>query len=528
MVFVAHGPKHYTLIRVGITPRKKLGAGLMQRTIKHTSAPCSPETEQAVLGCCVATPAAFRTTAAMIGNRQGAFFENNHAEIWTALELWYADHDTAPDGAYLASKLFDTVGMDYISKDVINARCLPVNIEYHVGELLRLWKLRTARDTAATIARCADAQDLEGMEAVLTDLNAGMSEVEMTSPLNPQAVIDAPIPAPPVFNGGIVPGNMGILAAVDGAGKSFLCLSLALNIATGKPVIPSFRARQHGKVMFVSYEDAPGNIRFRLNAIAEQAGISTDIFDSINFYFPDDPLFVPNKAGMIDPTALYHALDAEAAKVCPDLIIIDPYSGASAAPENNNEMGAAIGQYLTVLARKHDTAVLVLHHVGKGQVDSESHLAMRGNSGLPSKARWIARLLSTDTENRLRLHVAKDSYHRRMSDVYFERTTAGPLREITGIEIGKARESLSESVVSFVGAHPEHAITLNAIRLNNSPAAKELIAALGASPAETFKAAEYAVIDGRLLQETRNRPNRGGTYDVLILADEEDPSEVPF
>ena len=491
-------------------------------------APASAETEQAVLGCCMGAPEAFRKAAALIGNRQGVFFEQKHAEIWAVLEHWYADHDTAPDGAYLVSSLFDAVGMDYLSCDLVNARCLPVNIDYHTGELLRLWRLRTARDMAATIARCADSQDHEGMAISIESLTQDMLSSEPVNPLNPQSVMDAPIPAPPVFNGGIVPGNMGILAAVDGLGKSFLCLSIALNIATGQPVIPSLRARHRGRVMFIAYEDAPGNVRFRMNSITEHAGISEDVFSDVHFFFPDDPLFVPNKTGMVDTTALYHALDSEIGRVKPALVVIDPYSGASAAPENNNEMGAAIGQHLTVLARKHNTAVLVLHHVGKGQVDSESHLAMRGNSGLPSKARWIARLLSTDTENRLRLHIAKDSYHRRMGDVYFERTSAGPLREITGTEIGRARESLASDIVSFIGDHPDHAITMNAIRLNNSPAAKELITALGASPAEVFKAAEYAVTDGRLLQETRPRPNRGGTYDVLILADEEDSSEVPF
>lgn len=491
-------------------------------------APSSPEMEQAILGCCIGTPAAFHTTAGMIGNRQGVFFEKTHAEIWSVLCDWYQNHDTPPDGAYLVSRLFDAVGMDYLSCDLMNARCLPANIEYHTGELLRLWRLRTARDTATTIARCADSHDHEGMAIGIESLTQDMLSSEPVNPLNPQSVEDAPIPAPPVFNGGIVPGNMGILAAVDGLGKSFLCLSIALNIATGQHVIPSLRARNRGKVMFVAYEDAPGNVRFRMKSITEQAGISEDAFSDIHFFFPDDPLFTPNKTGMIDVTALYHALDAEIGKVKPTLVVIDPYSGASAAPENNNEMGAAIGQHLTVLARKHNTALLVLHHVGKGQVDSESHLAMRGNSGLPSKARWIARLLSTDTENRLRLHIAKDSYHRRMGDVYFERTAAGPLREITGTEIGRARESLADAVVTFIGAHPQHAITLNAVRLNNSPAAKELVTALGASPAEVFKAAEYAVLDGRLSVETRQRPNRGGTYGVLVLAGEDDVSEVPF
>lgn len=490
------------------------------------TAPFSPETEQAVLGCVLAHPAAFRDAAGRIGNRR-VFFDERHSTIWQTINAWYADHDTPPDGTVLVKALPDDVA--YISTDIVNRRCLAANIGYHVHELLRLWKLRTARDAAGELARCADNQNMDVVEKILSELNTDMIETESESPLNPMPVKDAPVPEAPVFTGGIVPGNMGILAAVDGSGKSFLCLSIAMNVVTARPIVPSLRARKRGSVMVLSYEDSPGNIRLRMSAIAEQSGINCgDIFEGIHFFFPEVPLFMPTRDGTVQPTGLYHDLDSEAARIRPDMIIIDPYSGASGVPENNNEMGAAIGQHLNTLAKKHNTAVLVVHHVGKGQVDSESHLAMRGNSGLPSKARWIARLLSTDTPNGLRLHVAKDSYHRRAGDVYFERTDAGPLREITGAEIGKAMEALSVDVVNYVASNPEQAITLNAIRLNNSKSAKALIAAMNASPAEVFRAAEYAIAGGDLSVETRPRPNRGGTYEVLVSESKNEDSEVPF
>ena len=112
-------------------------------------APCSPQTEKAVLGCCQLHPGAYHTAAAMIGDRP-VFFEPKLARIWSVLADWYAGHECRPDGAYIVG----TLGTDVtLAAECVSVSALTPNLPYYCNELLRLWRLRRSRDLAAILPR---------------------------------------------------------------------------------------------------------------------------------------------------------------------------------------------------------------------------------------------------------------------------------------------------------------------------------------------------------------------------------------
>mgnify|MGYP003774802021 CR=1 FL=1 len=326
---------------------------------------------------------------------------------------------------------------------------------------------------------------------------------------------------------------------MDCIGKSMLALDIALSVSTLHPVIPSMRCYREtpGNVMVLSYEDSAENIKRRLYASAERSGIVQEMkqaFDEnrLHFYFPETPVFTQTIDGMIVPTPLFHEIDRESARIKPALIIFDPYSAVSTSPENDNNGGAQVGQFLNALAGKHNCGVLVLHHVAKSRVDDDGHLAMRGNTELPSKARWIARLLSIDGDHdRLRLHIAKDSYHQRIDDVFFQRTLSGALKELTREALSTETDAIRNRVVDFIAKNPELKISKNAVRLNNSKAARALVDSIGATPAQVHDAIVSALKAHYLVEETRKKPN-GREQKILICESnydsEEYADEAPF
>lgn len=497
----------------------------------------SPETEQAVLGCCLGTPAAFKTAVEMIGNRKTVFHEKKHAEIWAVLDEWYQTHDTHPDGAFLASRLFDTVGMDYVSTDLVNARCLPANIEYHVGELIRLWQLRTIRDRAGTMAQCADCGDIEGIETILADLNTDATDC--TVDLLPVASChDAPDPGKPLFKHGMPVGTFGLIIGGDGTGKSYIVMDLLLSCCLGKAInVPSLaRSGLPLKCTYLSYEDPRENIRFRIEHILDAAGLPRemlrDVEESGRLTIITDagPLFIQEGRDVPRPTDTLRALRRHITRNRTDLLVIDPLRAAAAIQnENDNSALNVIAVQLRRMAAETGTTVILVHHANKaagraGREAVKDHQIASGGGALVAACRWEMNLtVDTSDKDCLELAIAKNSYGKRLYGIMLARAPSnGVIRETSGEELGRAKERLMNDVIEYVRAHPDVMITRGAIKLRNSKDAKDMIDALHAKPADVLAAADLAIASGKLTVESRQRPGRKDCISILTAQDNGD------
>ena len=226
-------------------------------------------------------------------------------------------------------------------------------------------------------------------EADLSKIRDAQSEEEIFEALGwPRAwpVTQLPDSAPGKILGAhgqegalLVEGSTLLLSGAGGVAKSAFALSIALGVAMLEDGVwdvlfgDIFRGRG-GKVLFVTYEDAPGEIRQRLQDLANIAchdsGVRRRVFEEqihvLNFT-GGELLFGPS--GSYGPSHLplqgWHGLWREADRLRPVLIVIDPVLAAYAGNQND---AAPVRRFLVLLASaaaEIGAGVLLIAHSNK-------------------------------------------------------------------------------------------------------------------------------------------------------------------
>ena len=205
-------------------------------------------------------------------------------------------------------------------------------------------------------------------------------------------------------------GMLTVFGAEPGAGKSMVALDLARRVIHGEPFpdgAPNAFPRRN--VLLVDAEGAPALLRQR----AEAWGI-----DSERLFL----MLAPTGGGPLD---LAHRVPQRrllrmCAKLDPALVVIDSLAAATAGSENSLEGVRAILGFLSAMARKGGTAMVVVHHLRKrarsvrsatrGRVAADD---LRGSSHISAAARSV-----------MALSVLKESRGRRMPAALREETGA--------------------------------------------------------------------------------------------------------
>ena len=144
------------------------------------------------------------------------------------------------------------------------------------------------------------------------DESTPISVVTAADALNlsePHRVLWADQPAPddaPVVS----VGEVGILAAPSGSGKTYLALDLALAAVSGQtPARACGLAVRPGPVLMASYEDSPARLGRRIRAIQGRAHTAAKLAD---FALVEDlvPLWAPRERSRVgvEPTAAFYRL----------------------------------------------------------------------------------------------------------------------------------------------------------------------------------------------------------------------------
>lgn len=167
---------------------------------------------------------------------------------------------------------------------------------------------------------------------------------------------------------GLTRGNLAMLCATGGSGKTFLAQYIAACVSTGKPLFGQFEVEK-GLVVHVDQEQSPKQTLKRYQRIANSLKIkSLDV-----------------KRGTLD-----HRFDVESdlleikkdlIKLCTGatLVIIDSLKATTTADENS----AAIEPILKILksvAIETNCCMLMIHHKGKGNITSKQ--TGRGHSSI--------------------------------------------------------------------------------------------------------------------------------------------------
>lgn len=189
-----------------------------------------------------------------------------------------------------------------------------------------------------------------------------------------------------LVQGILTEGACGFIAGEPKCYKSWVGLDLALSVATGADFLGTFRVQNPGPVLYIQEEDPAPTLKNRSAKI--WVNKSTDKFELVHeedaaglYWLPpeQDETFDPDvnayiQQGLVisdeawqiwlDET-LAAGMDGEPYR----LLIIDTLMMTAGEVDENRsqEMTTKIFKPLKVLSRKHNVALLVVHHMGKSE-----------------------------------------------------------------------------------------------------------------------------------------------------------------
>ena len=250
-----------------------------------------------------------------------------------------------------------------------------------------------------------------------------------------------------IAQGYLLRGALSVLVGSPGVSKSTLSLAWGVALALGQDwgrLCPADEDRTVGRrkrVLILGFEDNDDEQKRRLSALLRQFSRTPLDLDGrlmrcgpnhIGALIERDTL-----TGSVKASAGLTALEEIIATFKPDVLVIDPLIEAmGAGDENDNGVVSAALSILRALAERHQMAVLLVHHVRKGQVVPGDMDAARGASALIGKVRAGLTLTSMSEQEAaalnipvdrrrhyLRLDDGKSSYAELGSAEWFERLT---------------------------------------------------------------------------------------------------------
>lgn len=223
---------------------------------------------------------------------------------------------------------------------------------------------------------------------------------------------------------GLRAGQVGVVAAPGGSGKSFFLMELAIAIATGYGLITGIQPSP-GAVRLLNFEDDDVDMTNRGIDILNEFEIDDDLTERL-FLHPlaGYRLDLVNRDGVVDQEAVKWLMNiADGMR----LLIIDPLSHITSSDENDNALRTLLVQTLKHVAREKQCGILIAHHTNKGNSDAEQGW-LRGASALVDASRYVLTMQKYKDSWRLRLQWVKLNGTAPIADMALKRERNGVLR----------------------------------------------------------------------------------------------------
>jgi hypothetical protein len=240
------------------------------------------------------------------------------------------------------------------------------------------------------------------------------------------------LPQPEFWIDQLIPaGEVTLLGAHGGMGKTTLALLIAICVCAGKPVLG--KGVKQGRVLLFSAEDPAKVVLWRLHQICRHLGLDPASLEGwlliLDATEHDPVLYAEISDGGIRTgitTAAYAALKAAADQFSADLIIIDNASDSYDADENNRPRVRAFIRALAQLVRDRQGAVTLLAHVDKTTARGIS--AGQGYSGSTAWHNSVrSRLFLSEQDGRPVLEHQKSNLGRKSEPIDLEWADGGVL-----------------------------------------------------------------------------------------------------
>jgi hypothetical protein len=165
---------------------------------------------------------------------------------------------------------------------------------------------------------------------------------------------------------------VGFVAGAPKCCKSWLALDLAVSVASGTPALGRFAVDDVGPALVYLAEDHLAAVRDRVASLCEHRGLDLDRLDLHAISVPSLRLDVRDDLARLDDAL---------ARLRPRLLVLDPLVRLHRCDENSSaEISALLGA-LRELNRRHEVAVVVVHHMSK-KARADLGQGLRGSGDL--------------------------------------------------------------------------------------------------------------------------------------------------
>jgi Bifunctional DNA primase/polymerase, N-terminal/AAA domain/Primase C terminal 1 (PriCT-1) len=209
-------------------------------------------------------------------------------------------------------------------------------------------------------------------------------------------------PVPWIVRGLAARRAISTLTGPSGLSKSTWTLQLAVAVAAGRSDICGYELATPERVWVWSQEDDISQMELRIAAIMQAFGVTHDNMceeDGTRRLYLDSGLgqgkhltLVKRAGETLRESEQFAAMLAEARRLRPGLIVLDPLISLHQAAENDNVQMRAVFDCISQIAVEADSAVLIVSHTGKPDKGSSKGFAgdsyaSRGASAQPDAAR---------------------------------------------------------------------------------------------------------------------------------------------
>lgn len=232
-----------------------------------------------------------------------------------------------------------------------------------------------------------------------------------------------------------------------GVGKTALRYTQMLSLATGR-ALTGEHVFQRCRVMIISFEDGPDELRRRVRAARLHHGV--ELGDIKGWLYLDALGASSGKLMTLDPHGrpVPGTLTAKLARTIAargiDIVMLDPFIKTHGISENDNSGIDEVAQILTDMSVKFDIAVDVPHHMAKGPADPGNANRGRGASALKDALRLVRTATGMTTEEAKTFGLSEVE-RRRLIRVDDAKLNIAPVAEakwfrLVGVDIGNATE----------------------------------------------------------------------------------------
>ena len=165
-------------------------------------------------------------------------------------------------------------------------------------------------------------------------------------------------------------GGVGLVGGSPKSLKTWIGLELAVSVASGTPCLEQFRVHQRGPSLIYLAEDRLCAVKERLRALCKHRGLDIETLDV---------LVITDSSLRLDQEVDVNRLDEALASHTPKLLLLDPFVRLHRANENDAQDVAGILASLRELQRRHEVAIVVVHHTRKNSRATQHGQALRGS-----------------------------------------------------------------------------------------------------------------------------------------------------